>query len=130
MTFDYLGALAVSLLFPLLLAPKLGMARSALLFGIFNAAVAYLTARVFKAELPRYHAIRTRAFIVLTALITLFVYADRISFKAEQSYFGDPVVYQSHSPYQRLVVTRWKDDTRLYINGNLQFSSRDEARYH
>ena len=27
-------------------------------------------------------------------------------------------------------MTRWKDDTRLYINGNLQFSSRDEARYH
>ncbi|MGN6954862.1 polyamine aminopropyltransferase, partial [Neisseria sp. P0015.S004] len=125
LTFDYLGALAVSLLFPLLLAPKLGMARSALLFGIFNAAVAYLTARVFKSELPRYHAIRLRALIVLSVLAAAFVYADRISFKAEQSYFGDPVVYQSHSPYQRLVVTRWKDDTRLYINGNLQFSSRD-----
>ena len=130
LTFDYLGALAVSLLFPLLLAPKLGMARSALLFGIFNAAVAYLTARVFKSELPRYHAIRLRALIVLSVLAATFAYADRISFKAEQSYFGDPVVYQSHSPYQRLVVTRWKDDTRLYINGNLQFSSRDEARYH
>ena len=130
LTFDYLGALAVSLLFPLLLAPKLGMARSALLFGILNAAVAYLTARVFKAELPRYRAIRLRALIVLSVLAATFAYADRISFKAEQSYFGDPVVYQSHSPYQRLVVTRWKDDTRLYINGNLQFSSRDEARYH
>ncbi len=130
LTFDYLGALAVSLLFPLLLAPKLGMARSALLFGILNAAVAYLTARVFKAELPRYRAIRLRALIVLSVLAAAFAYADRISFKAEQSYFGDPVVYQSHSPYQRLVVTRWKDDTRLYINGNLQFSSRDEARYH
>ena len=130
LTFDYLGALAVSLLFPLILAPKLGMARSALLFGILNAAVAYLTARVFKAELPRYRAIRLRALIVLSVLAATFAYADRISFKAEQSYFGDPVVYQSHSPYQRLVVTRWKDDTRLYINGNLQFSSRDEARYH
>ena len=130
LTFDYLGALAVSLLFPLLLAPKLGMARSALLFGILNAAVAYLTARVFKAELPRYRTIRLRALIVLSVLAAAFAYADRISFKAEQSYFGDPVVYQSHSPYQRLVVTRWKDDTRLYINGNLQFSSRDEARYH
>ena len=130
LTFDYLGALAVSLLFPLLLAPKLGMARSALLFGILNAAVAYLTARVFKTELPRYRAIRLRALIVLSVLAAAFAYADRISFKAEQSYFGDPVVYQSHSPYQRLVVTRWKDDTRLYINGNLQFSSRDEARYH
>jgi spermidine synthase len=28
------------------------------------------------------------------------------------------------------VITRWKDDLRLYINGNLQFSSRDEHRYH
>ena len=90
LTFDYLGALAVSLLFPLLLAPKLGMARSALLFGIFNAAVAYLTARVFKSELPRYHAIRTRAFIVLTALITLFIYADRISFKPNKAISAIP----------------------------------------
>ena len=44
LTFDYLGALAVSLLFPLVLAPRLGMARSALLFGLLNAAVAVLTA--------------------------------------------------------------------------------------
>ncbi len=28
------------------------------------------------------------------------------------------------------MITRWKDDLRLYINGNLQFSSRDEYRYH
>ena len=27
-------------------------------------------------------------------------------------------------------MTRWHDDLRLYINGNLQFSSRDEHRYH
>ena len=39
-------------------------------------------------------------------------------------------MYERHTPYQRLVITRWKDDTRLYLNGNLQFSSRDEARYH
>jgi spermidine synthase len=28
------------------------------------------------------------------------------------------------------VLTRWKNDMRLYINGNLQFSSHDEHRYH
>ncbi|MDO4775989.1 MAG: polyamine aminopropyltransferase [Cardiobacteriaceae bacterium] len=130
LTFDYLGALAVSLLFPLVLAPHLGMARSALLFGLLNAAVAVLTARVFRAQLPRYHAIQWRGTLVLGVLAMAFVYANHITFRAEQSYFGDPVVYASHSPYQRLVVTQWKDDTRLYINGNLQFSSRDEARYH
>ena len=98
LTFDYLGALAVSLLFPLVLAPRLGMARSALLFGLFNAAVAVLTARAFKAELPRYRAIQLRGGIVLACLLAAFAAANRITFLAEQSYFGDPVVYESHSP--------------------------------
>lgn len=130
LTFDYLGALAVSLLFPLVLAPKLGMARSALLFGLLNAAVAWLTARVFRQHLPNFKSLNFRAYFVLMMLLLAFVYANRLVFAAEQKYFGDPVVYESHSPYQRLVVTQWKDDIRLYINGNLQFSSRDEKRYH
>lgn len=130
LTFDYLGALAVSLLFPLVLAPRLGMARSALLFGLLNAAVAVLTAKIFRHQLPRYAAIQIRGTAVIAVLAVAFIYANQITFRAEQSYFGDPVVYESHSPYQRLVVTQWKDDVRLYLNGNLQFSSRDEARYH
>lgn len=130
LTFDYLGALAVSLLFPLILAPKLGMARSALLFGLLNAGVAILTAKAFKTQLPNYRSLHIRGVVVLGLLAIGFAYANKLVFQAEQRYFGDPVVYESHSPYQRLVVTQWKDDTRLYINGNLQFSSRDEARYH
>ncbi|UOP05663.1 polyamine aminopropyltransferase [Conchiformibius kuhniae] len=130
LTFDYLGALAVSLLFPLVLAPKLGMARSALLFGILNAAVAMLTARLFRDRLPAYRALQSRAVLVLAGLLLAFAYAGRITLAAEQRYFGDPIVYQSHSPYQRLAITRWQDDIRLYLNGNLQFSSKDEARYH
>ena len=38
LTFDYLGALFASVLFPLVLVPKLGLIRSALFFGIVNAA--------------------------------------------------------------------------------------------
>ncbi len=63
---------------------------------------AYLTAHAFKAKLSRCRTI----LIVLSVLAAASIYADKISFKAEQSYFGDPVVYQSHSPYRRLVVTR------------------------
>ena len=40
LTFDYLGALAVSVAFPLILVPQLGMIRTGLLFGFMNAAVA------------------------------------------------------------------------------------------
>lgn len=131
LTFDYMGALAVSLLFPLVLAPHLGMARSALLFGILNVLVAMVTARAFRAQLgKRYVALQGRAGTVLLILAGAFVLANRIVAAAEEHYFGDPVVYSRSTPYQRLVVTRWKDDTRLFLNGNLQFSSRDEARYH
>jgi spermidine synthase len=40
LTFDYLGALAVSLLFPLVLAPYLGLVRTGFLFGMLNVASA------------------------------------------------------------------------------------------
>ena len=51
LTFDYLGALGASLLFPLVLVPKLGMVRSALLFGIMNAAVALWSTFLFRDQI-------------------------------------------------------------------------------
>ena len=51
LTFDYLGALGASLLFPLVLVPKLGLVRSALLFGIVNAAVALWSTFLFRDQL-------------------------------------------------------------------------------
>src|SRR5258706_3563904 len=39
LTFDYIGALVASLLFPLFLVPKLGLVRTSLVFGCLNAAV-------------------------------------------------------------------------------------------
>ena len=39
LAFDYLGALAASLLFPLFLVPRLGLVRTSLLFGLINVAV-------------------------------------------------------------------------------------------
>lgn len=130
LTFDYLGALAVSLLFPLILAPKLGLSRSALFFGILNVGIALLAIQTFAQQLthPRQQAIR--AGLILAALGIGFVLAERITQWSEQHYYGDNIIQAQNSPYQRLVLTRWKDDLRLYINGNLQFSSRDEARYH
>jgi spermidine synthase len=51
LTFDYIGALAVSVLFPLLLAPHLGLVRSALLFGLLNALVAAWALWLFRAQI-------------------------------------------------------------------------------
>ena len=130
LTFDYLGALAVSLLFPLILAPKLGLARSALLFGISNAAVAAWTIYKFKHQLQSVSRQRNRAILSLGFLMLAFVGSDKLVSWSEQQIFADPIIHAQSTPYQRLIVTRWQDDLRLYINGNLQFSSRDEYRYH
>ena len=130
LTFDYLGALAVSLLFPLLLAPRLGLSRTALLFGIANVAIAFWTIHRFRDQLTNVSGRILRASIVMAVLLGGFGFADSLTQWAERGMYGDEIVHAITTPYQRLVVTRWKDDLRLYINGNLQFSSRDEHRYH
>ncbi len=130
LTFDYLGALFVSLLFPMVLAPMLGLARTAFLFGIANAGVAMVAVRAFRHELKHAGSQALRASMVLCLLIAGFLLADRVTQWSERGLFGDEIVHAETTPYQRLVVTKWHDDLRLYINGNLQFSSRDEHRYH
>jgi len=130
LTFDYLGALAVSLLFPLVLAPHLGLVRTGFLFGMLNVAVAFWTLHAFRRELGSSSGRALRAGVVMLVLVAGFGLSDRLVKWGEHGLFGDEIIYATTTPYQRLVITKWKDDTRLYINGNLQFSSRDEYRYH
>jgi spermidine synthase len=49
---------------------------------------------------------------------------------AESSGFPDTIIFSTSTPYQRIVITGSGKDIRLFLNGNLQFSSRDEYRYH
>ncbi len=130
LTFDYIGALAVSVLFPLLLAPHLGLVRSALLFGLLNALVAAWALWLFRAQLGTMAALRAQCAAVIGALALAFGFAGTFVSLAEANLYNEDIVHAESSPYQRIVVTRWRDETRLYLNHNLQFSSRDEYRYH
>lgn len=130
LTFDYLGALAVSVLFPLVLAPQLGLVRTAFMFGMLNVGVGLWTIYTFRNELLHLSGRVLRASFVMFVLAFGFITSDRLVQWGEQAMFGENIVYSTTTPYQRLVITKWKDDLRLYINGNLQFSSRDEYRYH
>jgi spermidine synthase len=49
---------------------------------------------------------------------------------AEENLYTDDIIFAKSTPYQRIVLTRWKDDIRLFLNSHLQFSSKDEYRYH
>lgn len=130
LTFDYLGALAVALAFPLLFVPHLGIVRTGLFFGLANAAVAVWALVLFRAELRRFalHALACAA--VVAALGAAMAFADRLTSWAEDRFYGDRIVLRESSEYQRIVVTSGPGGVRLYLNGNLQFHSRDEYRYH
>lgn len=129
-TFDYVGALLASLLFPLYLVPHLGLVRSAFLFGIFNVLVAIWTLYLFKDEILWIRLMKGSAFAVLISLVFGFIYSDRILSFAETASYPDKVIYSKSSKYQRIILTKSRDDFRLFLNGNLQFSSKDEYRYH
>lgn len=130
LTFDYLGALGASILFPILLVPKLGMVRSAILFGIVNAGVALWSTFLFRDQIGAVGALRGASIVVLAALGAGLGGADRITAAADNSLYADEVILSKQTRYQRIVLTRWKDDIRLFLSSHLQFSSRDEYRYH
>ncbi len=130
LTFDYLGALAVSILFPLILAPQLGMVRTGLLFGLLNVGVALWALHLFRAQLPARPWLAVQSWVSFAALLAGFAGAGQLTTLAESHLYADEIVHAESTPYQRLVVTRWRDDLRLFLNNNLQFSSHDEYRYH
>ncbi|MCA9698547.1 MAG: polyamine aminopropyltransferase, partial [Myxococcales bacterium] len=130
LAFDYIGALLASILFPLALLPWLGLVRTSLLFGLFNALVALATARAFRAQLVRGRLLTAQAALVVALTGLGFAFGDRIENYGERSLYDAPVIFSQKTRYQRLTITRWSGDLRLYIDGNLQFSSADEHRYH
>lgn len=129
LSLDYLGALAASLLFPLWLVPQVGLMRSSFVFGVLNLLVAVWMCHVFRREHGR-PRLTVQAWAALLLLLAGAVYADDLMERSERRLYADPVVLSRTSPYQRIVVTQANGDVRLYLNGNLQFSSRDEYRYH
>ncbi|MGE3317935.1 MAG: polyamine aminopropyltransferase [Candidatus Berkiella sp.] len=129
-TFDYIGALLASLLFPLLLVPHLGLVRSALLFGVINTGVGVLAIRSFNHQIKKPHLLYSKAIACLLVLSVGFVFSHRLTTFAEARNYEGKILYSKSTKYQRIVLTRTDNDIRLFLNGNLQFSSRDEYRYH
>jgi spermidine synthase len=130
LTFDYLGALAVAVAFPLLLVPQLGLVRTGVLFGLLNVAVAAWALWLFRGEIRRLAALAAACVFAFACLVVAMLGADVLTTWAEDRFYGDSVIVRESSDYQRVVVTSGPTGIRLFLNGNLQFHSRDEYRYH
>lgn len=130
LAWDYVGALAVALAFPLAMLPHLGLARSSLALGVVNAAVGLWTIQLFEGRIRRPVRLRLEACVVLLILAAGYSQAARMTRAIEHQAYAGEVVLAETSPYQRLVVTRTGPDFQLFLSGALQFNSADEYRYH
>lgn len=129
---DYFGALVGGLAWPFLLLPTLGLVRGTLAAGLLNIAAALFIAVVLLRSLMGVRAFWTQSLALVfaaVALITLLVRSEGIIVTARQALYSDPVIYAQQSDYQDIVITKQGDDRRLFLNGGLQYSSRDEHRY-
>ncbi len=130
LTLDYIGALAASILFPVLLMPKLGLVRTCLAFGMLNALVGLWSTHLLKPLLGNRKMLRLRCVVVLLLLGTGLAFAKTFTLMVEEEIYADEIVYAKDTDYQRVVITHGRGSFQLFLNGGLQFSSADEYRYH
>ncbi|MCX2970194.1 polyamine aminopropyltransferase [Streptomyces sp. JHD 1] len=135
---DYIGALLGGLCFPLLLLPTFGQLKGALVVGAVNAVAGVIVVLwIFRRQVRRVvrGALLAGVAGVLAVLGTAYAFAEDIEVTARQQLYRDPIVRAESTPYQEIVLTReatftGERDLRLFLNGDLQFSSVDEYRYH
>lgn len=128
--FDYIGALIASVLFPILLIPRLGVMGTSLLFGIINITVGVLLSFYFSKQLRKPVQLQIKSLVCLSILVTAFYYADDLLKFSESKLYSSNVIYKHATPYQRIVLTESMGDYQLFLNNNLQFNTKDEYRYH
>ena len=132
LSMDYFGALGAALLFPYLLMPMLGGLHTSVLAGWVNLTVGVSVLFSFKARLKT----RTYRWLLVqgggagAVLGGLWAGSGSLLERWESNFYADRIIYSEQSPYQKIVLTLWRDDLRLFLDGHLQFASVDEHRYH
>ncbi len=129
---DYLGSLVGGLFFAFVGLPILGLTYTPFILGALNLLVALTLFYTVRSELSRARQ-RTITFsgVGLIAIITTGIFlAQPIILYGEQARYDDKIIYAKQSKYQRIIITQWKNEYWLYLNGNQQLSTIDEDKYH
>lgn len=134
---DYVGALVGGLAFPFLLLPVFGLLTGTLVVATLNVLAAWTVAVVLTRGRRALTVRASVACVVVAGLLgAMAVQSSAFELSARQALYRDPIIHAERSAYQEIVVTRGApfgpeyDDVRLFLDGDLQFSSLDEYRYH
>lgn len=131
---DYVGAFIGAIIWVKVLLKYYPLTEISFIVAGFNFAIALITVFYFIYTGIIKHRVKTAIVMLLTVLILMVGYLNNrdISALFEQRFYDDPIIHKTTTKYQHIVLTENKalGDVRLYINGNTQFSSLDEKRYH
>jgi spermidine synthase len=127
---DYAGGLIGGLLFVYYLRPELGMVKTAFFVALINVSVALWVLFYFRKELSHVKVHGLAGALLFVIIFGGLLFGEQAAFSFEQKMYRDPIVLAKDSNYQRIIVTKEQGDVRLFLDGQLQFSSSDEYRYH
>ena len=129
---DYYGSLLGGIFFALIGLPVFGLIYTPFILGFVNFSVS-IVVLIFLWELLQVKerkSITTIGALILILLTVGIFITDPVIRYGEQQKYADKVVYSKQTKYQRIVITQWKNDYWLYLNGNQQLCTRDEVMYH
>jgi len=132
MSLDYIGALIGSIMFPLFLLPQLGLIQSSFAIGLISIFTALTNIYFLREYLSSPRLLTFLGLAVLALLVSFTIFGTQLTSYAEKHLYFDQIIYKKQTPYQKIIVTKSvaTNEHRLYIDGHIQFSSRDEYRYH
>lgn len=129
---DYYGSLLGGVFFGFIGLPFLGLTYTPFVLGFVNLGVAVIVAYMLYGKLSRNESRKVIIAIatVATVIVLGLFFTKPIIQWGEQTKYKDKVVFSDQTKYQKIVMTEWKGEHWLYLNGNLQFCSLDEEMYH
>jgi len=129
---DYYGSLLGGVFFAFIGLPILGLSYTPFVLGIINFLVAAIVLYRFKEKITivSYQKLSALLVAVFGVLILGISFTKPIIQWGEQKKYKDKVIFSKQTKYQNIVLTEWKDEHWLYLNGNLQFCTIDEEMYH
>ena len=127
---DYFGSLLGGILFAFVFLPFLGFVYTPILLGTINFIVAsWLMWRFLELTHRKKYLISAFGLCLIILIAASFLARPMILYN-EQKRYKDTIIYAKQTRYQKIVMTKWKSHYWLYINGQEQFSTYDEERYH
>ena len=131
---DYLGCLIGSFIYVFILLRFTPITEAAFLTAGANFSLAFITFIYFskKGLLKKGFLIPGIMLITFCAVFYGYLNNRQWNIKIEQPLYDDPIILSKTTRYQHISITHYKpfDEVRLFLNGNLQFCSTDEQRYH